>query len=63
MGYVRGRAWGDGSGISVGVPPASNRGAGWLMPFATIEWKIIITPDKDEKELVKISVNRGLTGL
>ena len=33
------------------------------MPFTTIEWKIIITLDKDEKEVVKISVNRRPDGL
>lgn len=33
------------------------------IPFATIEWKIILRPDADEKKLLEISVNRALTGL
>ncbi|MCK1573906.1 hypothetical protein [Bradyrhizobium sp. 174] len=33
------------------------------IPFVTIEWKIILRPDADEKKLLEISVNRALTGL
>jgi hypothetical protein len=33
------------------------------IPFVTIEWKIILRPDEDEKKSLEISVNRALTGL
>jgi hypothetical protein len=33
------------------------------VPFVTVEWKIILRPDKDEKTLLEISVNRAMTGL
>ena len=33
----------------------------WL--FSTLEWKITLRPDQDEKAIVKIAVNRGFTGL
>ena len=32
-------------------------------PLSTLEWKIILRPDQDEKAIVKIEVNRGVTGL
>ncbi|MGY3589971.1 hypothetical protein ACVIGB_010446 [Bradyrhizobium sp. USDA 4341] len=33
------------------------------IPLVTIEWKIILRPNADEKRLQGISVNRALTGL
>lgn len=33
------------------------------VPLVTVEWKIILRPDKDEKTVLEISVNRAMTGL
>lgn len=33
------------------------------VPLVTVEWKIILRPDEDEKTLLEMSVHRAMTGL
>jgi hypothetical protein len=40
-----------------------DRTVGITMPFVNIEWRVRITPNRDQTDIEKIFVNRGLTGL